>query len=285
MGDTWEDWDSEEEIPVPAPILARSATNADKFADEDAEVTDGPKWEGTVPEQKEVRSIALINPMDVRAGVETLGVARSPAGGFNRSFSRIQSLGRIHSLGRSRSLTAQLRSSLPQKKVVVSKYDESRGVQKPRGDDEPLDDPIAEKLRQQRLVEEADYAATMELFGNSRDLDGFIPKTNKEFEELGKLVAAKHLIPHASAKGYKSAIKSLLHAALHEVSAADVKDLETCVAGIRSERMKAEKSVAAMGKKQIKKASLNTGMKTKGTSAGLDDVVYDDDLGDDFDFM
>jgi len=279
MGDTWEDWDSEEEIPVPAPILARSATNADKFADEDAEVTDGPKWEGTVPEQKEVRSIALINPMDVRAGVETLGVARSPAGGFNRSFSRIQSL------GRSRSLTAQLGSSLPQKKVVVSKYDESRGVQKPRGDDEPLDDPIAEKLRQQRLVEEADYAATMELFGNSRDLDGFIPKTNKEFEELGKLVAAKHLIPHASAKGYKSAIKSLLHAALHEVSAADVKDLETCVAGIRSERMKAEKSVAAMGKKQIKKASLNTGMKTKGTSAGLDDVVYDDDLDDDFDFM
>ncbi len=169
--------------------------------------------------------------------------------------------------------------------MVVSKYDESRGVQKPRGDDEPLDDPIAEKLRQQRLVEEADYAATMELFGNSRDLDGFIPKTNKEFEELGKLVAAKHLIPHASAKGYKSAIKSLLHAALHEVSAADVKDLETCVAGIRSERMKAEKSVAAMGKKQIKKASLNTGMKTKGMTAGLDDVVYDDDLDDDFDFM
>lgn len=106
MGDTWEDWDSEEEIPVPAPILARSATNADKFADEDAEVTDGPKWEGTVPEQKEVRSIALINPMDVRAGVETLGVARSPAGGFNRSFSRIQSLGR--SVARSDSFARSL---------------------------------------------------------------------------------------------------------------------------------------------------------------------------------
>lgn len=167
----------------------------------------------------------------------------------------------------------------------MSKYDESRGVQKPRADDTPLDDPIAEKLRQQRLVEEADYAATMELFGNSRELDGFIPKTNKEFEELGKLVAAKYLITHASAKGYKSAIKALLSAALHDMSAADVKDLETCVAGIRSDRLKAEKSVSAMGKKQIKKASLNTGMKTKGTSAGLDDIVYDDDLDDDFDFM
>ena len=54
MGDNWEDWDSEEEIPVPAPILARPATNADKFADEDADVTNGPKWEGTVPETKDV---------------------------------------------------------------------------------------------------------------------------------------------------------------------------------------------------------------------------------------
>ena len=172
-----------------------------------------------------------------------------------------------------------------QKKVVVSKYDESRGLQKPRADDEPLDDPIAEKLRQQRLVEEADYAATMELFGSSRELDGFIPKTNKEFEEFGKLVAAKYLMGHASAKGYKGAMKSLLHVALHDMSAADVKDLETCVAGIRSERMKAEKAVSTMGKKQIKKATLNTGMKSTGASVGLDDAVYDDDLDDDFDFM
>lgn len=50
-----------------------------------------------------------------------------------------------------------------QKKRIESKYDESRGVH--AIDEGPLDDPIAEKLRQQRLVEEADYAATMELFG------------------------------------------------------------------------------------------------------------------------
>ena len=112
---------------------------------------------------------------------------------------------------------------------MVSKYDESRGVQKPRADDEPLDDPIAEKLRQQRLVEEADYAATMELFGSSRELDGFIPKTNKEFEEFGKLVAAKYLMGHASAKGYKGAMKSLLHVALHE--RLSVAEARSCLQG------------------------------------------------------
>lgn len=169
-----------------------------------------------------------------------------------------------------------------QKKPKESKYDESRGVQKVV-DEGPLDDPVAEKLRQQRLVEEADYAATMELFGNSRDLEGFIPKTSAEFEEYGKLVAVKHLLPHAQAKPslYKGALKALLHTSLHHMSAADVKDLETCIAGVRSEKLKAEKALNA-GKKQMKKASLNVGK--GGGSAGLDDYVYDD-LEDDFDFM
>lgn len=170
-----------------------------------------------------------------------------------------------------------------QPKPKVSKYDESKGVQRVV-DEGPLDDSLAEKLRQQRLVEEADYAATMELFGSSRDLDGFIPKSSAEFEELGKLIAAKYLLPHAQAKpgNYKGAIKSLLRASLHSMAASDVKDIETCVSGIRSERLKAEKVVHA-GKKTLKKATLNVGK--GGGSAGLDDYVYDDALEDDFDFM
>lgn len=57
-------------------------------------------------------------------------------------------------------------SSLQAKeKKGLSKYDESKGVQRRGEDDTPLDDPIAEKLRQQRLIEESDYQATMELFG------------------------------------------------------------------------------------------------------------------------
>ena len=55
--------------------------------------------------------------------------------------------------------------------------------------DETLADPIAEKLRQQKLVEEADLKAAIELFGSEEDfkdfkLDEFQPKNAKDFEKL-----------------------------------------------------------------------------------------------------
>lgn len=55
-------------------------------------------------------------------------------------------------------------------KAAVSKYDETKGLQRLAVDDTPLDDPVAEKLRQQRLVEEADYQATLELFGKGASI-------------------------------------------------------------------------------------------------------------------
>lgn len=167
-------------------------------------------------------------------------------------------------------------------KPKMSKYDESRGAQAVDGG--PLDDPIAEKLRQQRLVEESDYTATMELFGTDRDLESFIPKSTKDFEELGQALAAKYLLPHArgNPSGYKAGVKALLHAALRPLSAQETKDVETAVSGIRSEKLKEEKALAG-GKKANKKATLNVGK--SGGTAGLDDYVYDDPLDDDFDFM
>ena len=38
-----------------------------------------------------------------------------------------------------------------------------------------------------------------------RDLEGFIPKGPKDFEELGRLVAGKYLLPHAKSAHYKGA--------------------------------------------------------------------------------
>jgi hypothetical protein len=42
-----------------------------------------------------------------------------------------------------------------------------------------------------RLVEEADYQATLELFGGDKNLETFIPKTQKEFEEYARMIAHK----------------------------------------------------------------------------------------------
>lgn len=249
MGDSWEDWDTEE-VAVPG-LNGAPAVDSKKFEDEDAEEEE-PKWKDSVPKPQAVR----------RASEAAL------------------------SLGPCRRRPNSSPPSPPppnsQAKPRVSRYDESRGLQSV--DDGPLDDPLAEKLRQQKLVEDADYEATMELFGKAVDLATFVPKSAKDYEDLGRAVAAKHLVPHArgGAAQYKAGIKALLHAALRPLSAQDVKDIETAVAGARAEKVKEEKA-AAGGKKTTKKMSLNVGK--GGGSAGLEDYVYDDPLEDDFDFM
>ena len=61
--------------------------------------------------------------------------------------------------------------------------------------DETLADPVAEKLRRQKLVEAADLAAAKELFGTDGeeiDLTTYAPKSEKEFAKYGNLVATKY---------------------------------------------------------------------------------------------
>ena len=53
--------------------------------------------------------------------------------------------------------------------------------------DETLDDPVAEKARRQKLVEQADPEAAKELFGTDGaevDLATYNPKSEKEFTEV-----------------------------------------------------------------------------------------------------
>jgi translation initiation factor 3 subunit J len=65
------------------------------------------------------------------------------------------------------------------------------------------------------------------------------------------------------------------------MSAQEVKDVETSVAGLRSDKLKEEKATAAGGKKSFKKVALNVG--GSGKSAGLDEYVYTDLVDDEYD--
>lgn len=119
----------------------------------------------------------------------------------------------------------------------------------------------------------------------ARELEGFIPKSTKDFEEMAQAIAAKYFLPNAKGNGaqYKAGVKTLLHHILRPMAAAEVKDVETAVAGIRADKLKEEK-LATGGKKTLKKAALNVGK--GGGSAGLEDYVYDDlGVDDDYDFM
>lgn len=158
---------------------------------------------------------------------------------------------------------------------------EEKPVETVDADDIPLDDPVAEKARQQRKVEEADYRATKELFGGGGpDINSFLPKTVGDFDQLANMIYGGFIVQHTTSKHYKHFAKSLIKAVCEKVTSSEVKDLETCLAGLRSEKMKAEK--AEQNKKSGKKV-LNVG-KTGG-AAGLDDYIYDEAVDDDYDFM
>ncbi|CAH2065656.1 unnamed protein product [Thlaspi arvense] len=147
--------------------------------------------------------------------------------------------------------------------------------------EEPLD-PIAEKLRMQRLVEEADYRATAELFGTKIDekkLDMFIPKSESDFSEYAEMISQK-LKPYEKSYHYIALLKTVMRLSVANMKAADVKEVASSVTAITNEKLKVEKEAAA-GKKKTggKKKQLLLDKPDDDLVAGPYDAM------DDFDFM
>ncbi|CAA0826570.1 Translation initiation factor eIF3 subunit [Striga hermonthica] len=147
--------------------------------------------------------------------------------------------------------------------------------------EEPLD-PVQEKLRQQRLVEEADYKATAELFskkGDDKTLDNFIPKSESDFAEYAELISHK-LRPYEKSYHYIGLLKAVMRLSMTSLKGSDAKEVASSITAIANEKIKAEKEANASKKK--------TGGKKKQLHVGKpdDDVVVDtyDDY-DDYDFM
>ncbi|CAI5963047.1 unnamed protein product [Closterium sp. NIES-64] len=151
-------------------------------------------------------------------------------------------------------------------------------------DDGVLADPVAEKLRQQRLVEESDFKATKELFGGKkkeaeRSLDDFLPKSEADFNEFADLIAAR-ITPHSKSFHYVSLIKNILRKVEAPLVGKDAKEISAAAAVIANEKLKAEKEAEKGKKKGAKKQQLTVDRPEdddyKGSYAGPDD---------DYDFM
>ncbi|XP_074590635.1 uncharacterized protein LOC141846496 [Curcuma longa] len=118
--------------------------------------------------------------------------------------------------------------------------------------DEVLADPVAEKLRQQRLVEESDYKSTAELFarkGDQKTLDNFIPKSENDFLEYAELLSYK-ICPHEKSFHYIGLLKAILRLSMTSLKAADAKEVAATASAIANEKLKAEKEANAGKKKQ-----------------------------------
>lgn len=166
-------------------------------------------------------------------------------------------------------------------KKTVAKASEKKGgnveVSK-----ELLLDPIAEKLRQERLVEEADFKAARDLFGKNGDeitLHNFIPKSESDFIQYAELVSHK-LRPYEKSFHYIGLLKAVMRLSMTNLKAEDAKEVASSITAIANEKLKAEKEAAA-GKKK-------TGTKKKQLLVDKPDDeeaigAYDD--YDDYDFM
>ncbi|KAJ4980828.1 hypothetical protein NE237_031665 [Protea cynaroides] len=145
----------------------------------------------------------------------------------------------------------------------------------------PLD-PVAEKLRQQRLVEEEDYKSTTELFakrGDENTLNDFIPKSESDFKEYAELVSHK-LRPYEKSFHYVGLLKDVMRLSMTSLKAADAKEVASSVTAIANEKLKVEKEANA-GKKKAgaKKKQLHI-------DKADDDVVTDPyEAMDDDDFI
>ncbi|KAK4399057.1 Eukaryotic translation initiation factor 3 subunit J [Sesamum angolense] len=129
-------------------------------------------------------------------------------------------------------------------KKAAGKSGEKKGKAVEASKEAPLD-PIEEKLRQQRLVEEADYKSTAELFakrGDEKTLDNFIPKTESDFAEYAELVSHK-LRPFEKSYHYIGLLKAVMRLSLTSLKGADAKEVASSVTAIANEKIKAEKEL------------------------------------------
>ncbi|KAK4345093.1 hypothetical protein RND71_035269 [Anisodus tanguticus] len=119
-----------------------------------------------------------------------------------------------------------------------------------------------------KLVEEADYRSTAELFsrtgGDDKTLDNFIPKSESDFLEYAELISQK-MRPY----------EAVMRLSMTGLKAQDAKDIASSVTAIANEKIKDEKEAIASKKK--------SGSKKK--KLHVEAVVNAYDGYDDYDFM
>jgi len=160
----------------------------------------------------------------------------------------------------------------PTKASKFSEKVEARGTTV----DNPLEDPAAEKQRKQKLVEEADFRNTQEMFSGlavENIINTANPKDEKDFVELANSIAAKYSTFDKSFH-YKNFLKTLFRQMAVNLKSDEIKDISSSLTILSNEKMKAEKE-GTKKKKGAKKAQVN-----------VKDDMNDDDYMDDYsDFM
>lgn len=145
---------------------------------------------------------------------------------------------------------------------------------------------MAEKLRQQKLQEEADLKVAVETFGISAEssmgsgLDAMNPSTKEEFEEFSKALVKK-IIPFSSSQHFPFFAEELIRNMCVAMNSADMKKLKNTLDNLQLEKAKIEKGDKAKKNKGKGKAKL----RIEGESAIVNEYSAYGDMDEYDDFM
>lgn len=175
----------------------------------------------------------------------------------------------------------------PQKKEkkTETKKEEAPAPEPQPVQEEPVD-PLEEKLRKQKLVEESDYQNTRDIFtgidsqraekGGALDLDTINPNSEADFEQLAAALAKKLTDRFGKHFQHVNFLKSLVkHLATPLARVEDCRELSSALNVVLNDKLTKSK-----GKPAKKKAPTATVTSGKKTNIKEEMEVYDDD--DDF---
>jgi len=153
----------------------------------------------------------------------------------------------------------------------------------PKTEEEPLD-PIAAKLKQQKIVEETDFQQAQSLFsGIDEQININNPKDEKDFDALAKAIGERLDTSYGKSFHYKVFLKTLFKSCCADLKSDEVKDISAALTALYNDKLKTEKDkhtkkVPAKATAATKKLNMKDDFAAYGNS--VDDYEEDDD--DDF---
>mmetsp|Transcript_3966 Transcript_3966/g.9512 ORF Transcript_3966/g.9512 Transcript_3966/m.9512 type:complete len:237 (-) Transcript_3966:514-1224(-) len=165
-------------------------------------------------------------------------------------------------------LESTMKKPKKQKQLLEEKLREreakesERAVARAAAQDKELDglSEVERKLRLQKMVEDADFENSKELFMDGRGeavereepkLDGYTPKTEDDHAAFGEIVGNKlqGLRNHRRPYPHKLMMEKMLRIAVNDMTAEDIKDLAGQLNVVANEKLKAKIDKNKKGKK------------------------------------
>ncbi|XP_029577559.1 eukaryotic translation initiation factor 3 subunit J-A isoform X1 [Salmo trutta] len=150
------------------------------------------------------------------------------------------------------------------------------------------DQQLAEKLKVQKMQEEADLELAKEAFGisggsttnNVSGIEAMCPSSKEDFTEFEKLLKVK-ILQYEKSVHYSSFLESLFRELCISLEVEDLKKISSSLTVLLNEKQKQEKAIK--GKKKKKGVVLGGGMKAKGKDDLADYGEFDGGYTQDYD--